>query len=73
MGCTAARGGTARAGNVLDLQDHDRFYRRFFLNGAVRTRGNIADPFYHVHAVDHAAEDRVTPARGIGIECGVIV
>src|SRR6202041_2697226 len=68
--CGAARG--TRAANALDLQNHDRFYRRF-VDRAVLTRGNIADAIDHVHAVDHAAEDRVTPTRGIGIERGVVV
>src|ERR1700722_2127605 len=69
-GCGAAR--AACGSKALDLQDHDRFYRRF-VDRAVLTRGDIADAIDHVHAVDHAAEDRITPTRGIGIERGVVV
>src|ERR1700727_2294553 len=66
----AARG--TRATNALDLEDHDGFYRRF-VDRAVLARGDIADAIDHVHAVDHAAEDRVTPTRRIGIERSVVI
>ena len=46
--------------------------RRFLLERTHRAGGRDADAIDHFHAFDDAAEHRVTPARGQGIEIGVV-
>src|ERR1700723_1286077 len=61
----------SRSGNALDSLDHHRLHRGV-LEHPMRGRRDIADLIDHIHALNDLAEDRIAPARLIGIE-GLIV
>ena len=56
----------------LDLLDDHRLQRRILLERSHRAGGRDADAIDHFHAFDDLAEHGVTPARGQGIEIGVV-
>ena len=69
-GAHSGRGGLTDA-RVRAL-DQDRFERGVLRERPARAGRHARDPVDHVHALDHAAEHRVAPARGRRVERDVV-